>query len=1257
MNSQDDQHNPANNHQQTTETAKDQIAQVPENCADLSSEEMRKTIHKLRLKQIELERKVEALRAGQTQVKYEKSLREKRDFSECMFENAQAIILVLDTKGCIVHFNLFMEQLIGYKLFEVRGLDWFETFVKLEEDKTFRYIFSKVVDDIQTNKTVIPIITKDGASVLVEWSSKTLKDENGSTVGILATGQDITEQKKLELQLVRDNILLKSQQEASPDGILIVDENDNIISFNRRFCKIWEIPDHIMAEQSSEKVMQYVLPRLVNPDEFVIGIQDLCKDKKSSSFDEIILTNGTIFGCHSSPMVGPDDQYYGRVWFYRDITERKQSEQQIAELNRDFIAFLEGTTDFIYFKDNKSRYRFCSQTLANITGHSHWREMVGKNDLEVFPEKVAQIYFEENLSVLREGLPLLNKIDPFVDATGNKGWVSTSKWPLLDKKGAIVGLFGISRDITEKQNADQRTRHIRDLMGYVIEHTRSAVAVHDRDLNYIFVSQKYLDIFGISKQDIIGKHHYEIFPALPQQLRDVHRRVLQGEVLSADEDPFENPDGTTDWHCWECRPWFETDGTVGGLIVYTEIITKRKQAEEALRFAANVFTHAREGITITDRDANILDVNAAFTNITGYSREEVLGKNPRILNSGKQDKAFYDAMWHDLLSEGHWHGEVWNRRKDGQVIAEMLTISAVQDERGEIHNYIAVFSDITSIKQHKAQLEFNAHYDALTELPNRLLLGCRLRHIMSEASRRRQRLAVAYLDLDGFKEVNDTHGHEVGDQLLATLAIRMSKVLRDSDTLGRISGDEFVAVLVNVSDIQSSVPILSRLLEAAAKPFSVGDIELNVSASVGVTFYPQPEDVDADQLLRQADQAMYQAKQAGKNRYHVFDAEHDRNVRCHHESLDHIRQALEERQFLLHYQPKVNMRTGEVIGAEALIRWQHPQRGLLPPAVFLPVIDNHPLAIKVGEWVIDTALAQIEAWREEGLTIPVSVNVGALQLQDPDFVSSLRRLLSWHPGVNPGELELEILETSALESFDKVSKVMASCQALGVGFALDDFGTGYSALTYLKQLPADLIKIDQSFVRGMLDDPDDLAILEGVLGLANAFRRQIIAEGVETMAHGEMLLRLGYEWAQGYAIARPMPAQDLQAWISTWNVPPSWKAINPISKDRLPMLSAVVEHRAWISEITDYLYGKSDIPPEMNAHQCRFGHWLDYGGRALILGEGADHPVDLLHLEIHRLAAELIALKGDAHIDDLQSRISELHILCNELLEHLKELY
>ena len=598
---------------------------------------------------------------------------------------------------------------------------------------------------------------------------------------------------------------------------------------------------------------------------------------------------------------------------------------------------------------------------------------------------------------------------------------------------------------------------------------------------------------------------------------------------------------------WQLRAAavYTPQGKLDGVVAIFTDVTHWRKAQTKMRLSAGVFTHAREGIIITDAQGNILDVNNAFTRITGYSHDEVLGRNPRFLQSGQQAPEFYAAMWSTLATLGHWSGEVWNRKQSGEIYAEMLTISAVRNGAGETENYVALFSDITPMKNHQQQLEHIAHYDMLTNLPNRMLLADRLQQAMVQCAREGNSLAVVFLDLDAFKAINDKHGHDAGDQLLMQLSRRMKEALRETDTLARMGGDEFVAVLAGLADGTDCELLLARLLQAASDPVMVsgksGPVNLQVSASIGVTMYPQ-DSSDADLLLRHADQAMYAAKQAGKNRYHVFDLANDAAIQTQRESLEHIRYALENDQFVLFFQPKVNMRTGQVIGAEALIRWQHPSLGLLSPAAFLSVIEDDPLIVDLGEWVIDTALRQMSVWQREGMDLRVSVNIGARQLQQEDFALRVQQMLNQHPSVAPHCLQLEVLETSAMQDMAQVGATMAACHASGVSFALDDFGTGYSSLSYLKHLPAECLKIDQSFVRDMLEDPGDLAIVIGVIGLAKAFGRQVIAEGVETSAHRDLLLSVGCELGQGFGIAKPMPAHLLPVWVANWQSMATWLA-------------------------------------------------------------------------------------------------------------------
>jgi diguanylate cyclase (GGDEF)-like protein/PAS domain S-box-containing protein len=801
--------------------------------------------------------------------------------------------------------------------------------------------------------------------------------------------------------------------DASSEAIILTDPQANIISVNQAFTQItgWdeaEVRGHnprVLASGMQEKAF------------FIQLWQELLRSGVWRGEVTNRRKDGSVFVAWLSISVSRDaqglPQHY--IGLLTDITERRQVESKVLELNRDFVSFLDNSRDFVYFKDRDSRFRFASQTLANITGHAHWRDMIGKHDLEVFPPETAKIYHEEELPIFQRGEPLLNKVDPYVDADGKQGWVSTSKWPLLDVLGRVEGLFGISRDITEL-----------------------------------------------------------------------------------------------------------------------------KRTEEKLQLAASVFHNSREGIAITGTDGTIVDVNEAFSDITGYSREEVIGQNPRILSSGRHNQEHYADMWQALIHKGHWYGEIWNRRKSGEVYPEMLTITTVRDTQGQAQNYVALFSDITTAKVHEEHLEHIAHYDALTSLPNRVLLADRLKQAMLQVQRRAQRLAVVYLDLDGFKNINDMHGHEAGDHLLVNVAIRMKSALREGDTLARIGGDEFVAVLVDLADATESMPMLNRLLLAASELVAFEGQQLQVSASLGVTLYPQEEEIDADQLQRQADQAMYQAKVSGKNCFHFFDSTHDRHVREHHESLARVRSAIRAGEFVLHYQPKVHMRSGRIVGAEALIRWQHPERGMLAPGLFLPVIEDNVLSVELDEWVLGAALDQMQAWQDAGVHMPVSINIGARLLQQHDFVQRLRNILLAHPGVKPAQVQLEVLETSALEDIARVSHTMNECRRLGVGFALDDFGTGYSSLTYVKRLPVSQIKIDKSFVRDMLTDKDDMAILRAVTGLATSFGLEVIAEGVETREQGVALMALGCELAQGYFIARAMPALEFVDWAGAWQCDPSW---------------------------------------------------------------------------------------------------------------------
>ncbi len=833
------------------------------------------------------------------------------------------------------------------------------------------------------------------------------------------------------------------------------------------------------------------------------------------------------------------DTLIGYLLIGTDNTERKQIEQALRDSEERFKAlFTQAPVGIAIIDSLTGRIYNANAKYAAIVGLSidemqciDWMKITHPDDVQADLDNMALMNAGKT-----NGFTLEKR---YIHANGSIVWINLTVAKMSRLEEGRACHHCIVEDITERKQVDQALKRASEKSIALLRNASDGIHILDFDGNILEASDSFCAFLGYQRDEVIGMNvaQWDAF-FIGNELLSTLRQQFDKPTGSLFESRLRRKDGSLFDVEISSLP-LALDGKPA-LFNSSRDITERKKNEEKLRLAANVFSHAREGIMITDADGTIIDVNATFCLITGYSRDEVIGNTPRMLSSGRHDHDYYAAMWRDLTKKGHWYGEIWNRRKNGEVYAEMQKISAVRDTHGNIQNYVSLFSDITLIKIHEQELEHIAHYDVLTNLPNRALLADRLQQAMPQVLRREHHLVVVFLDLDGFKAINDNHGHKAGDQLLVALALGMKQTLREGDTLARFGGDEFVAVLTDLIDIKSSIPMLTRLLDAAAQPVHIGDLVLQVSASLGATEYPQVEDIDADQLLRQADQAMYQAKLAGKNRYHIFDAVVDSSIRIRHQSLERIREAIIKQEFILYYQPKVNMRTGAIIGAEALIRWNHPEKGLLSPALFLPEIEDHPLAIELGEWVIDTALTQIELWRKQGLDIQVSVNVGARQLQKADFVIRLREILEAHPDIIPSYLELEVLETSALEDIAAASLLIEDCRKLGVSFALDDFGTGYSSLTYLKRLSVALLKIDQSFVRDMLNDSDDLAIIEAVVGLGRTFRRQVIAEGVETVEHGTQLLQLGCELAQGYGIARPMPADQLPKWAITWRPDPAW---------------------------------------------------------------------------------------------------------------------
>jgi diguanylate cyclase (GGDEF)-like protein/PAS domain S-box-containing protein len=934
-----------------------------------------------------------------------------------------------------------------------------------------------------------------------------------------------------------------------------------------------------------------------------------------------------------------------------DITERKKMEDVTKSAFQYARSLIEASLDPLLTISTDGKVMDVNQSTIAVTGMSR-DQLIGSDFFAYFTEPDLartgyQLVFSQG-TVTDYPLAIRHVSGKVTDVLYN---ASVYRNP----QGEIAGVFAAARDVTDRKLAEQQLISNLHYTRSLIEASLDLMVTLSVEGNIISVNKAAEQMTGVTRAQLVGSDFSRYFVE-PEKLLAVHQEALtHGFVVEYPLTIKQESEAVFDV-LYNVSPYRNQSGAIEGLLGVARNVTERNKAEEKLRLAASVFAHAWEGILITTTDGTIVNVNEAFTRVTSYGLEEVLGQNPHILSSGRQGNDFYAELWNSLSEKGHWYGEVWNRRKNGEVYAVMENISVVRDAQGKASHYIAMISDITLLKEHQSELEHIAHYDALTTLPNRVLLADRLRQGMLQTKRQEHKLAVVFIDLDGFKTINDNYGHKAGDQLLIKATEHMQQVLREGDTLARVGGDEFVAVLLDQPSMAGCVPLLNRLLAAAARPVQFGKLSLQVSASLGITFYPQEDAIDAEQLLRQADQSMYQAKQGGKNCYHFFNLELDRNLRGRYESLGRIRRALDDGEFVLFYQPKVNMRTGAIVGAEALIRWQHPERKLLLPGEFLPVIEDHPLAEDIGEWVIDTALAQMDAWQAAGLDIPISVNVGARQLQQVNFIENLKEALAAHPGISPGHLQLEVLETSALE-LAGAAQIIKTCRELGVMFALDDFGTGYSSLTYLKRLPVTEIKIDQSFVHNMLDDPDDLSILEGVLSLANAFRLQTIAEGVEQIEHGTVLLQIGCDLAQGYGIARPMPAHLLPGWSAAWRADQAWTESPTYSHDVLPLIFTGVEHRAWGIDLKSYLKGESEAPPTRNNLPfCRFCRLLETNTLSRFSSQPAFQDIRSSHLQMHTLAKELCELYDSGRNPQAMVKLTAFYDLQDILQEHLKEL-
>ncbi|OJX78240.1 EAL domain-containing protein [Magnetospirillum sp. 64-120] len=689
----------------------------------------------------------------------------------------------------------------------------------------------------------------------------------------------------------------------------------------------------------------------------------------------------------------------------------------------------------------------------------------------------------------------------------------------------------------ERTNAAAALRRSESRFKALFANAGVGVVLTDADGRVVEVNPAFLSMVGYQADELRGGLLRDITHPEDQGLNE----GLRGEVLAGTRDGFQltkryvAKDGRVVWAKLNCKVMHETDGDQPYTVTVIEDITERKRLEDNMRLAATVYENSGDGLFVTDANNHIVHVNPAFTQITGYQPAEVIGKNPRILASGRHDREFFAQLWGSLLENGKWQGEVWDRRKDGEMFAGWQNIAVVRDADGKLQNFVAVLSDITSRKQMEERLSYAANHDPLTKLPNRTLFHERLNRAIARAQRNHQLVALLFIDLDRFKQVNDTMGHLAGDMLLQQVAERLSGCIRQGDTVARLSGDEFTIILEDVQDPRDAAVVAHKVLRVMFEPVQLSAGEAHISSSIGVALYPTDAG-DPNTLLKLADAAMYRAKNLGRNgcQFHSEVVNAQAFERLALENA--LRAAVADNQFLLHYQPIYDVKTGRAVAVEALLRWRHPEVGVVAPNQFLAVAEETGLLVPIGNWVFDQACRQVKAWRDAGADeLRLHVNLSARQLRQPDLIERIAGALELSR-LPPHALVLEVQESCVVDkSFDPTA-LFARLAALGVGLAIDEFGSGYSSFAFLRRLPVTIIKVSQGFVRN-LATADDSEIVTAIVALARGLHMTVVAPGIESKAQLDLLVHFGCDTVQGFLLAKPGATDDVGALLGGKHVP------------------------------------------------------------------------------------------------------------------------
>lgn len=1049
-----------------------------------------------------------------------------------ILENVEAYIYLKDTEGKYLFANKPVRELFGATMEEIVG----QGDEKFFDDATVNMICAndhevlvhgKILRTEDTNRNL-----KDGTSATYLSVKLPLRNAAGEIYALCGISTDITARKQAEEQLAESEARLRTIIENEPECIKVVDKTGKLRQMNQAGLEMIEADS--LAQVLGLSVYEVITPPY--RDAFVeLHQRVIAGERMRMEFEIQGLKGGRRWlETHAVPMNDNGEAVHLAVT--RDITDRKAVENALRYSEQRFRDVSEAAGEYLWEIDANMVYTYVSPRSTEVKGYTP-NELLGHTPMEFMPaediEPVAQIV---NTAIANKASFKLQHRD--ITRSGEVLWEEVNGVPIYDAQGHVVGLRGTGLNITDRKRAEDALRYSEQRLSIALEGSGDCVWDWDLLSNQVVLSKGGAAMFGFADDEISTdmaewqkRVHWDDVPRLFADIRSFfHARIDK----YASEYRVRCKDGSWKWILMRGMVAHRNEqGRVTRMIGTHADLTTRKLAEEKLQLAGLVYENSTEAMMITDGDNRILGINPAFTHTTGYALEEVLGKTPSFLNSGRQGPEFYRDMWQAIKTTGHWQGEMWNRRKDGEIYVEWQTINTIFNDDGTPHRHVALFSDITQKKANEELIWKQANFDALTGLPNRRMFHDRLAQELKKSARAGLPLALMFIDLDHFKEVNDTLGHDQGDLLLIEASKRIRDCVRESDTVARLGGDEFTVILPVLEDVGSVDRIAQSIIEKLTCSFLLGKESVFVSASIGITLYPG-DAAEIETLLKNADQAMYVAKNAGRNRYRYFTHALQEAAQTRMRLTNDLRIALADHQFRVYYQPIVEMATGEIHKAEALIRWLHPERGLVSPAQFIPLAEESGLINEIGDWVFHETASQVAHWRATHTpSFQISVNKSPAQFRQ----SNVHHESNWLAhlaamSLHGQSISIEITEGLLLNAEADIKDKLFELRDAGVQIAIDDFGTGYSSLAYLKKFDIDYLKIDQTFVSNLENDADDLALCEAIIVMAHKLGLKVIAEGVETEQQRRILAMAGCDYAQGFLFSKAVPSEEFEAMLA-----------------------------------------------------------------------------------------------------------------------------